>query len=275
MRAKLSFSEQLAYPVYFGFATCSNRRAASPSASLPVIRERLDLVSRFSIDSSLHEDIVTLLRRSFDSQRLVQRFALGRGDADDLISLARTIEVTDQISQVLSRCNQTYDLRPEIEAAEVDCLKSVLVRLNVDGPRALAIRIREAIDEDGLLELGRIEDTDAVEMAALTQDVVTDEGSGEDLELLPKQIRNRVAVRKGTSFNNRELEDEDTWIMRQRSEQLDPKPWRLTDALHSASTTLHSLHRDLERLRQAKIELAENLQQGLGRFLGHCRIGGC
>jgi hypothetical protein len=200
---------------------------------------------------------------------------LGRGDADDLISLARTIEVTDQISQSLSHFIRTYDPRPDAEAAEVDCLKSVLIRLNLDGPRSLSNRIREAIDEDGLLELGRIEDTDAIEMAALTQDVLTDEGSGEDLEMLPKQIRKRVAARKGTSISNRDLEDEDTWIMRQRSEQPEFKPWPLTDALHSASTTLQSLHSDLERLRQAKIELAENLQQSLGRFLGHCQIGGC
>lgn len=247
-------------------ATCSNSGTASPSASLSVIQERLDLVSRFFVDTLLREDIVTFLRRSFDSQRLLQKFSLGRGDADDLVSLSRTIEVTDQISQSLSQISQTYDLHPEVKAAEVVCLHSILIRLNLDGPRALANRIKEAIDEEGLFELGRIEDTDAVEMAALAQDVLTEEGSSEDMEVLPKQMRTRVAVRKGASISNREFEDENTWIMRQRSNKLDLKR-QLTDALHSASTTLQTLHSHLERLRQAKIELAEKLQQRLGRSL--------
>lgn len=204
-------------------ATCSNSGTASPSASLSVIQERLDLVSRFFVDTPLREDIVTFLRRSFDSQRLLQKFSLGRGDADDLVSLSRTIEVTDQISQSLSQISQTYDLHPEVKSAEVVCLQSILIRLNLDGPRALASRIKEAIDEEGLFELGRIEDTDAVEMAALAQDVLTEEGSSEDMEVLPKQMRTRVAVRKGASISHREFEDENTWIMRQRSNKLDLK----------------------------------------------------
>ena len=228
----------------------------------------MGLVSRFFVNRSLREEIITLLRRSFDSQRLVQKFSLGRGDADDLISLARTVEVTDQISQTLSHFSQTYRLDPDAKVAEVECLKSVLIQLNLEGPLALANRIKEAIDEEGLLELGRIEDTDAVEMAALAQDVLTDEGAPEDLEVLPKQIRNRVAARKGTSISNRDLEEENTWIMRQRSSESDLELWPLTNAMHSASATLQSLHLDLERLQQVKTELAENLQQSLGRIFG-------
>ena len=202
-----------------GTATSSDSGTASPSASLPVIQERLELVSRFLVNPCLREDITTLLRRSFDSQRLIQKFSLARGDADDLISLCRTIEVTDQISQSLTQFSQTYDLHPESKAAEVDCLESVLKRLNLDGPRALANGIKEAIDEEGLLELGRIQDTDTIEMAVLAQDVLNDEGSSDDLEVLPKQIRKRMATRKGNSISNRDVEDEDTWIMRQRSKR--------------------------------------------------------
>lgn len=207
----------------FRISTRSNGGTASPSTSLPVIQDRLDLISHFLVNPPLGEHIVTLLRRSFDSQRLVQKFSLGRGDADDLISLSRTIEVTDQISQSLSQFSQTYDLQSEAKAAEVGCMKSILVQLNLDGPRALANRIKEAIDEEGLLELERIEDTDAVEMAAFAQDVLTEEGSPEDLEVLPKQVRNRVAARKATSISNRDWEDDNIWIMRQRSKQTDLK----------------------------------------------------
>lgn len=203
--------------------TCSNRGTASPSASLSIIEERLDLVSRFFVNPSLREDMVTYLRRSFDSQRLLQKFSLGRGDADDLISLSRTVEVTDQISQSLSHFCQSCDLHHDVKVGEVVCLKSILIRLNLDGPRALAHRIKEAIDEEGLFELGRSEDTDAVDMAVLAQDVLTEEGSSEDLEVLPKQMRTRVAARKAASISNRDLEDEGTWIMRQRSKQLDPE----------------------------------------------------
>ncbi|KAI9874712.1 MAG: DNA mismatch repair ATPase msh1 [Pleopsidium flavum] len=222
-------------------------RLTSPSASLTIIQERLDLVTQFLVNPALRENIVLLLRRSFDSQRLVQKFSLARGDADDLVSLSQTIEVTEHIHETLSQFSKSAGPPCQSNSTEPACLRSILRRLNLDGPRTLAGRISEAIDEEGLLERERIEETDAVEMAALAQDVLADEGSPEDLESLPKQVRKKVAAKKVTDVSDRDLEYEDTWIMRQ-----------------SASTTLQRLHNALGSLRQAKTELAENLQQSLG-----------
>ena len=74
---------------------------ASPSMSLQVINARLDVVTLLLRYRALREEIMSLLRRSYDSQRLVQKFSLGRGDADDLISLLRTIEATSAIASLL------------------------------------------------------------------------------------------------------------------------------------------------------------------------------
>ncbi len=198
------------------YCRLSDDIAASPSASLPVIEERLDLVSLFLHNYYLRETVVQLLQRSFDSQRLVQKFSLARGDADDLMSLSRTIEVTEQIFETLSQYCQDNAISNEGEPAQSTYLKSILSRLSLTGPRALANRIRDAIDEEGLLESERIKENEEVEMVALAQDVLAEEGSPEDLEALPKQTRRRVAAKKVNGNSNRDIEDENIWIMRQR-----------------------------------------------------------
>lgn len=75
---------------------------ASPSSSIDEINERLDLVAQFVEDEVLRDDVVQLLKRSYDAQRLVQKFSLGRGDPDDLICLARAIQASQEIRRVLS-----------------------------------------------------------------------------------------------------------------------------------------------------------------------------
>ena len=210
-------------------ATRPDNATASPSASLPIIQERLDLVSEFYTSPSLRENTVLLLRRSFDSQRLVQKFSLGRGDADDLLSLSRTIEVTNQVFKALSHFNHRKGLVSDNNHGEVGCLELILKRLNLHGPCALADHINRAIDEEGLHELERIKETDAVKMAALAQDVLSDEGCPEDVEVLPKQIRTRVVAKKGNSVGNQDSENEDTWIMRARSEPIRLNVKQLTD----------------------------------------------
>ena len=69
----------------------------SPITSIREINRRLDLVDTFLDDPNLFTDIIYHLRQTHDSQRLVQRFSLGRGDSDDLLSLARTIRETEKI----------------------------------------------------------------------------------------------------------------------------------------------------------------------------------
>ena len=59
--------------------------------SLSTINGRLDLVEEMLEYPQLRQDVMTLLRRTFDTLRLVTKFTLGRGDADDLVELSKTI----------------------------------------------------------------------------------------------------------------------------------------------------------------------------------------
>src|SRR3978361_295016 len=92
-------------------------------------------------DEMLRERLAGLLKRSHDSHRLLQKFAFGRGEPDDLLALANTIHVTQDIVATLSQ-NSPKD----------SCIHEMPSRIDLIGPSALATRIREAIDEEGILQ---------------------------------------------------------------------------------------------------------------------------
>lgn len=211
----------------------------SPSTSLEVINGRQELVARFNEDETLRESIVLLLKRSHDSQRLVQKFALGRGDADDLIALANTIRATEDIVRLL------HDAAAAVEAdnsSATGCLTAMAGRILLDGPLKLSRRIKEAIDEDGIVQRSEREDSEAGEMMALAQDVVSSEGTTEDAASLPKGKRKRA-----TTLREYYGEDTEPWVM---------KP--------TASPALKKLHKQLDELLEEKATLAETLRERLG-----------
>jgi Mismatch repair ATPase (MutS family) len=125
------------------------------------------LVSVFIENEDIRENVVQLLKRSYDSQRLVQKFALGRGDPDDLICLSRATEASKGVRQVLSDHVRLLSSTGNSDAQR--SLESMISRLHLDGPIALAERILAAIDEEGLLQKQRIEDSTAAEAASLAQ----------------------------------------------------------------------------------------------------------
>ncbi|OAX81733.1 hypothetical protein ACJ72_03924 [Emergomyces africanus] len=228
-------------------------RLTSPSASLHVINERLNLVSKFLEDEDLRQHIILLLKRSFDAQRLVQKFSLGRGDADDLICLSKAIQASQEIKYVLLRNIDQYSDPPrdqhsgkEASHDVISSLRSMVGRLNLDGPEALSQRILTAIDEEGLLQKQRIEDDAAADAAALAQEVILNEGSSEDLEAMPKKIKGHRGG-KQKEANGVELGDGNTWIMRR-----------------DASKNLQKLHHALDLLRAEKAELTEKLRDTAG-----------
>ena len=112
----------------------------SPSSSLKLVNSRLDLVTCMLADVSLHEEVVSLLRCCHDSQRLVQKFSLGRGDPDDLLLLANTIAATENLVSMLKRTQATGNTIQEINKFE--CLTPMIARIQLDGPLVLAHRIR-------------------------------------------------------------------------------------------------------------------------------------
>lgn len=185
--------------------------------ALPIINARLDLVSRFRHDQSLRECIISLLSRTFDSQRLVQKFSLGRGDPDDLISLLRTIEATNEIPNALGKgtCNSEFVLKEETvkNLENLDPFQNLSRRLSLDGPKALAARIAAAIDEDGLIQSRRLEESNSADIVSLAQDILLEEGSLDDKKAMSTILHNKPVERK---LLEQHTEGQETWFMRKR-----------------------------------------------------------
>ena len=219
---------------------------ASPSMSLEMINARLDVVSLFLQDRGLREEITSLLRRSHDSERLVQKFSLGRDKADDLISLLRTIEVTVKIASLLE--TDSRPSMPGYEKASVDrkrqqSLHNLSCRFSLEEPKALATQIADAIDEDGLTKSHRIEETEIADIVSIAQGVLEREGSSEDKAALTRVSKSKATQR---SSDDQEGEDEDAWRLRR-----------------NASPALESLHEALDDLYQDKASLASRLREEL------------
>ncbi|KAM0252299.1 hypothetical protein ACHAQJ_007791 [Trichoderma viride] len=214
-----------------------NEWLGSPSTSLDVIKARQDLVARFIDSKDLGDSMVILLRRSHDCQRLVQKFALGRGDPDDLLGIADTIRAAEEIVSLLKEA-----AREEHGLSSSDCLASLASRIDLQEPVKLARRIKESIDEEGIAQQQAVEDSEAEQMIALAKDVASSEGSQEDASLLPKEKK-----KKTSSIRELYGEDNEPWIM---------KP--------AASKELQNLHDDLALLIREKSTLGEELRQRLG-----------
>lgn len=198
-------------------------------------------MSIFIEDPELRESITQLLKRSYDAQRLVQKFTLGRGDADDLICLSRAIQASKEIRRVL--VNKEGD---GSDAVVKGSLKMMIDRLHLDGPTILADEILAAIDEEGLLQKQRMEDATAAEAAVLAEQVTVTEGLPEDVETLPKRVKGK----KNATPAAEEPNAVDTWIMRRE-----------------ASPALRGLHEALDQLHDEKLKLTTWLRDSVGSSL--------
>lgn len=219
---------------------------ASPSMSLQIINTRLDLVSQLLQDSTFSEDINKFLRRSYDSQRLVQKFSMGRGDADDLVSLLRTIEATNGIASTLQKRIEHPDVDPTSANDEQKARRSLhglSQRLTLDGPNSLAALITASIDEDGLTESHRVQENGQVDIVAMAQDVLHTEGSAEDQAAMSRLSRSKVKQKVSIEPDP---EEHDPWILRT-----------------TASPILERLHEALNGLRQDKVSLTSSLRDRL------------
>ena len=225
---------------------------AAPSTSISIINGRLDLATYFLNDPTLREKIVSLLGRTFDSQRLVQKFSLGRGDPDDLVSLCKTIQVTEHIAATLTedrvqrkrwqaRISNAISLTP---GPSGECIDAICGRFHLDGPRTLADRITESIDEDGLSRTHERDQVEAAGVMSLAQAVAVRDDGDQGLSALPKKATRVKSVATLDSAKSRYWEDEDVWVMKK-----------------NASESLSRLHDQLEGLRTKKSELETALQE--------------
>lgn len=131
---------------------------------------------------------------------------MGKGDADDLLALSKTIQLTEDISHVLE--NEGLD---DDASASKSVFSELLNRLSLQGPKKLARKIIAAIDEEGLSEQHRIEDDEAASMAGLAAEVLSDEG----LEK-PKGRGKPASSKQSEKSNTAETGTKTIWIMRRR-----------------------------------------------------------
>ncbi|KAI1759752.1 muts domain V-domain-containing protein [Hypoxylon sp. FL1150] len=246
-----------------GGARLLNAWLSAPSTNLETIKSRHDLVEYFVQYPDLRDDVVLLLRRSHDSQRLVQKFALGRGDPDDLIALANTIRATQDIVVLLeSARNCGNNTTPELESnspsalSSPTCFTSLLSRIQLEEPSKLADRIKTSIDEEGLVQQHQAEDSEASQLMTLAEDVVAAEGAHEDTaSVLPKSSTTAAAKRKRQQSASNSIRD----YYSGASDENAPfvmKP--------EASTALRALHDELASLLREKETLAETLRERFG-----------
>ncbi|KAL7819020.1 muts domain V domain-containing protein [Trichoderma gracile] len=214
-----------------------NEWLGSPSTSLEVIEARQDLVARFIKAKDLGDSLVSLLRRSHDCHRLIQKFALGRGGTDDLLGLANSIHAAEEITTLLREA-----IEENRTSSSPDCLAKLASRIDLEDPLELAHRIQESIDEEGIAQQQVAAASEEAELAALARDVVTSEGTPEDAAALLKGKK-----KKATTIKEIYGEDNEPWIM---------KP--------AASKELQRLHDELASLLEDKSNLGEALRERFG-----------
>ena len=216
-----------------------NQRLVSPSLSLSVINNRLDLVQELRDRDGVREDIQGLLRRTYDTSRLLQRFCIGKGDADDMLGLAKTIAVVQQISDLVHTECAVDSSQTEPQMHEISCLEKLFERLDLTGPTKVAKSILSAIDEDGLSRKHQAEVEQATESETMAEAVMSADAAGIEPPKLAKRASKQTAVT--TAPGNGE---QDIWIMRK-----------------DASTKLSKVHRDLDTLLVEKQSLATMLRE--------------
>lgn len=202
-----------------------------------MINERLDLVSQFVADENLRDTIITLLKRSSDAQRLVQKFSLGRGDADDLIALAKAINVSKNIHYHLVEYIRSAN--PSDEKVLTN-LGRLVDRFDLEGPELLSQNISGAIDEEGLSQKHRMEDALAANASTLAQEIAMSEGDVEDYDALPRKAKS---------------------AKKQEDDSYESEPWVMR---RTASSTIKRLHEALDELRDERDQLATKLREETG-----------
>lgn len=216
------------------------QRLVAPLMSIEDINLRLDLVATLLASDTLREDLAAILRPSADIQRLVQKFSIGRGDADDLLALARTIASVLQLRGLVTRALDALAV-DGVDAPQEGAMRSAMAGLPVDDVLQVRDKIQNAIDEDGLARQHRIEDLESDEVVEFAAKV---EQADEDEVLRPKQ--RRIAKKDANEEYQLEASDREIWIMKRQ-----------------ASATLNKQHGKLNRLMAEKISLSRRLREQL------------
>ncbi|GAB7341459.1 hypothetical protein MBLNU457_7698t1 [Dothideomycetes sp. NU457] len=216
------------------------QRLVSPSMNLHIINGRLGMVDELLVHESLREQIIAILRRSSDTLRLLQKFSAGRGDADDLLSLARSVEVMQHLEVILrGHLSSTNQPQPGIDG-ENALMQDMLHLLDLHRPGRLRERIQESIDEDNLTQQHMVEEADAAQLAGFAEQV-------EEAEEISTTVKKPSRKTPKADTNNASDTSGEIWIMRR-----------------DASASLRRAHVHHDELLVSKTELEESLRQRLG-----------
>jgi DNA mismatch repair ATPase MutS len=214
-------------------------RLTSPSGSIAEINKRLDLVTALIGSEELRDSLVQRLKRTFDVQRIVQKFTLNKGDADDMLCLAKAMNETEAIRELL----QSTAEGSEASDGSSTPLSALVARFDLDAPLELSRSILRAIDEEGLNQMHRQEEDEAANVALQAQEIVQHDAPDEP-SILTRSAR--VKARLGEArFSDPDMQE--VWIMRK-----------------NASETIQRLHERLEGLKDEKLALEQQLQIDLG-----------
>ncbi|KAL9076453.1 MAG: hypothetical protein Q9157_003662 [Trypethelium eluteriae] len=213
-----------------------------PSLSLPVIVDRLNLVEAFLKDAPLRHSIQKLLKRAFDASRLLTKFSLGRADADDLLALSKTIDVTGDIVLRIRESQDSEDELVESTNRNLNAVPRLLGRIDTEIPKMLASQITAAIDEDELSEK-QLAETGGTETRVFRESGSTSDSTSSETE---SEFSLTGIINGGSTYARIDPSGE-PWIMRRH-----------------ASTNLNRLHRSLDQLWVEQGSLIEDLQQKLG-----------
>jgi len=140
---------------------------------------------------------------------------MGRGDADDLIALARTIEATQTIVKLLAVNADTSE--------DQDVFSELLSR--VDIPIDLSKLISKSIDEEGLMLTHRLEDAQVAELVSIASaiehpEVIEDEINEDTLlstqRKEPKKPKKMdMKIKSQRLMKEADREKAEAWVMKQ------------------------------------------------------------
>lgn len=208
---------------------------ASPETSVKVINDRLNIVEHFICSPGLLDGIRRQLKLTHDSQRLIQKISIGRGDADDLVALARTIFATKDVVECL-----TAHLPEKPESLHI--MNVLLSRISLQ--TKLAKKIIESIDETGLRLQHTMEDLQAAELTEFAEAVQ----AGDVVAINPAENEDEDPL-----MSLSRASDEETSSSKKKAKSQDKKPKEKTKAKRSTATRIKA-QRMLKEADREKLE---------------------
>ncbi|KAK9355997.1 muts domain V-domain-containing protein [Lipomyces doorenjongii] len=204
---------------------------SSPATSIVTINQRQSLVQTFLNDKHLHEMVVLYLKRTHDSNRVVQKLTLGRGDAEDMLGLLQSIQNTARLRSLLDEYLQTQAVENPSASESLPLLLERLIDLS-----DLEDLISSAFDHDMVIRhLSAEEKQEAESLMHLES-----KNGFDRLISTQKAPKKKPQTRKGAPIETME-------IMKR-----------------NASRTLLRLHKSLDEC----ITLRDGLENDLRRLLG-------